>query len=260
MRLLWLGLFSTGSLSAGELYNLYFYSSESAINNYQSLKTEFDRFLQQKGAYQFQPFSDLATFEAFIAGKQDGVLMISQWHYERIAKKHQLVPLLVGTRDDKTTVSRILVGQKPARSQLKGVVATALSSTIARDILARMIGTHQTQALDFLQVPKDIDALMSVGFGMADYALATEDGLAQIAKLNPSLQQQLEVTAQGEKTLLLIVAIPNTQKNAAKHLLAVMESMAAENDGIKGMHMLGIDHWRQPGQIEIGLLKGQGQP
>jgi len=41
---------------------VYFYSSETNINNFKSLKMEFDKYLSRFGTYEFQPFSNREDF------------------------------------------------------------------------------------------------------------------------------------------------------------------------------------------------------
>ena len=61
-------------------YTIYFYNPETNINNFASLKIEFDTYLASLGPYQFQPFSDKDTFEKYIAKKRDCIFLISTWH------------------------------------------------------------------------------------------------------------------------------------------------------------------------------------
>ena len=243
--------------NAEDVRNLYFYSNESTVSSYKSLKAEFDGYLKQKGDYQFQPFDNQETFEDFVKDKQDGVFVVSHWHYEHLSSEQRLVPLLVGISAGKTAVRRILVGSHDADdTDLQGVVATAFTPEAGRAMLTQILG-EQAQALELLQVPKDIDALMSVGFGMADYALSTEEGLAHVAKLNPSFQAQMGITAQGEKTLLLIAAAPAKVSSKAQALTKVMQNMGEAPNGKQGMRMLGLDGWQKPSKTDMQLLRGK---
>ena len=70
-------------------YTIYFYNPETNINNFASLKIEFDRYLSDYGLFKFQPFSDRKIFEKFIAGKNDGVdiYMTKPFALDEIVKK-----------------------------------------------------------------------------------------------------------------------------------------------------------------------------
>ena len=50
---------------------VYFYSSETNINNFKSLKIEFDRYLSKQGPYEFQPFSSREDFEKHVKDKEN---------------------------------------------------------------------------------------------------------------------------------------------------------------------------------------------
>src|ERR1700693_3051386 len=71
---------------------LYFYSSETTVSNYVSLKIQFDSYLSQRVNYQFQPFSDRDVFEQILTSKRDGVFLLSSWHFARLRNKLNAEP------------------------------------------------------------------------------------------------------------------------------------------------------------------------
>ncbi|MDD5276297.1 MAG: hypothetical protein PHR16_09465, partial [Methylovulum sp.] len=66
---------------------VFFYNPESSVDNFAALKAEFDDYLSGKGGYSFQPFSERSTFESTLAGKPDGVYLLSSWHYAQLNSK-----------------------------------------------------------------------------------------------------------------------------------------------------------------------------
>ena len=58
---------------------IFFYSSETNINNYKSLKFGFDNYLTQYGAYEFQPFDDRQLFDNHIKNSDKCILLLSSW-------------------------------------------------------------------------------------------------------------------------------------------------------------------------------------
>jgi len=50
---------------------IYFYSSETNINNFKSLKMAFDQYLSKFGPYEFQPFRGRKAFEKHIEGQKN---------------------------------------------------------------------------------------------------------------------------------------------------------------------------------------------
>ena len=220
---------------------VYFYSSETTINNFKSLKMKFDRYLSKFGPYELQPFSEREAFEKHVKDKERCLLLLSSWHYRKIHKEYSLKPALVGTRKGKKYQKRILV----ARDELvkTGRIASASSvqhtSSCLRAILKRKVDTAK-----ILTVPKDIDALMSVGFGMSKLALTTRNALDELKMVNPTLHQKMKILAEGERSLLLILAVPERFTKDAKKIVTIIQNMATDPDGKEKLRMLGLDGWQ----------------
>ena len=220
---------------------VYFYSSETTINNFKSLKMKFDRYLSKFGPYELQPFSDREAFEKHVKNKERCLLLLSSWHYRKIHKEYSLKPALAGTRKGKKYQKRILV----ARDELvkTGRIASASSvqhtSSCLRAILKRKVDTSK-----ILTVPKDIDALMSVGFGMSKLALTTRNALDELKMVNPTLHQKMKILAEGERSLLLILAVPERFRKDAKKIVTVIQNMATDPVGKEKLRMLGLDGWQ----------------
>ena len=222
---------------------IYFYSSETTINNFKSLKMEFDRYLSRFGPYELQPFSDREAFEKHVKGKEQCILLLSSWHYKKIYKEYSLKAALAGTRDGKKYQKRILVSKDEAVKV--GRVASASSMEHTSSTLNVMLREKALiDKITILTVPKDIDALMSVGFGMSKLALTTRNALNELKMANPVLHQKVKVLAEGEESLLLIVAVPERFMKDAKKLVTVIQKMTADPEGKEKLRMLGLDGWQ----------------
>jgi hypothetical protein len=222
---------------------IYFYSSESTINNFKSLKMEFDRYLTGYGPYEFQPFSDRYTFENQVKKRGQCILLLSSWHYNKIYKEYGLKAILVGTRNGKKYEERILVASD--ETVKVGSIASASSIQHTDSCLQTML--KDKSAVDItsiLTVPKDIDALMSVGFGMSKFALTTRNTLTELKMANPMLYQKLKILAEGEESLLLVVAIPEQFTQDVKGIVTIIQNMAADPDGKERLRMIEIDGWQ----------------
>jgi hypothetical protein len=222
---------------------IYFYSSETSINNFKSLKMEFDRYLSKFGPYEFQPFSDREAYEKYVKDKKQCVLLLSSWHYRNIYKGYALKAALVGTRNGKKYQKRILVSKE--KTVKTGRIASASSIQHTSSSLRVML--KEKALLDkakILIVPKDIDALMSVGFGMSELALITKNALDELKTVNPILHQKMKVLAKSERSLLLIVAVPKRFTKAAKEILTAIQNMATDPEGREKLGMLGLDGWQ----------------
>src|SRR5260370_26354500 len=96
---------------APEPGTICFYSSETSVNNYRSLKEEFDSYLATLGPYVFQPFSQRETFQNSIRdfrGKNSAVFVLSSWHYKNLKERSAMNPVLVGRVQNRTTQRRVL--------------------------------------------------------------------------------------------------------------------------------------------------------
>jgi hypothetical protein len=234
--------------AAQDKITIYFYSAEANINNFKSLKMEFDGYLAQFGEYEFQPFSDRQTFEDYVKGKPRSLVMLSSWHYANIYREYALVPVLVGIRNGQTAQKRILVSAERSATldQVKtGQIASASSVPHTTNLLAQMFREDEgATAFKILSVPKDLDALMSVGFGMAKSAVITENSFESLRAINPSLHNKLHIIAEGDETLLLVVAAPEDFASDVGDVLEILQHMATDPHGEQRVRMLGLDGWQ----------------
>ncbi len=237
---------------ADSTYTIYFYSysAETNINNFGSLKKEFDTYLSKHGPYQLQPFSERETFENFISDKKDGVFLISSWHYKMLKATLPLKPVLVGVSKGKSIQKKILSTKKDiqVRADLSSqTIASAGSEEYTRNILRQIFGDEENivESIRILTVPKEIDALMAVSFGMAKGALTTESSLDKLADMNPKQYEMLHKLAESEETLFPIVALPDSADDKVKALIIVLEEMGKNPEGQQKLKMLGLDGWKK---------------
>ncbi|MDM8522838.1 hypothetical protein QUF80_05640, partial [Desulfococcaceae bacterium HSG8] len=229
-------------------------------NNFKSLKIEFDKYLSSRGPYEFQPFSDIKIFETHVRDKIKCLLLISSWHYNNIYRDYSLKPVLVGGRDGKFWQKRILVGGNNARSLKKGRLASASSIQHTKNVLREMLKEKEkAETANILTVPKDIDALMSVGFGMSQFALTTGNTLKKLKALNPYLYKDIKVLAESKKSLLLILAVPENFVKDSGKLIKIIQSMSKDPDGKDKLRMLGLDDWRKFDLSDVLILE-KGSP
>jgi hypothetical protein len=240
---------TTLNVSASEKIILCFYSSETNINNFKSLKMEFDSYLSKFGPYEFQPFNDRESFEHHIKeGKKNQLLFLSSWHYNRIYKEYLLKPFLVGMRNGKDYQKRILVATPKFANMdavKAGPVASASNIQHTRSELDAMFGKKGiAESTRILPVPKDVDALMSVGFDMARAALITENALNDLKMLDPLLYEKMKVLAEGKAGLLLILAAPKDFVQDTDQVIQIIKKMPNDPDGKNIIKMLDLDGWK----------------
>lgn len=249
-----------GTAAGQEKVMIFFYSSETNINNFKSLKMGFDTWLSRFGSYEFQPFSDRQTFENHIRGKQNCLLLLSSWHYSIIGKEYSLAPLLTGVRNGKKYQKRILVAASESAGPdilRKGPVASAGNQDYTRSELLQMFGEKTAaDSARILTVPKDIDALMSVGFDMSKSALITESTLDSLKATDPVLYKKMKTVGAGRESLLLILAAPRSFTDGARNLLHVIQEMPGQPGGADIVKMLDLDGWQPADPSDISKLEG----
>ena len=238
---------------------VFYYSTETMVSNYVSLKREFDRSLASQGDFSFQPISHATTFEEVAKANPDALLLLTSWHLKKLQKEMDLFPILVGERQGQNSQSHILTTNKENQqgSDLKGVtIATAYSADFARTILLDALGRDQGFLVDsfhLLVVPKDLDALMSVRFGMAQAALSSESSFVSFQQMNPAQEGRLHVVGRGEQTLLPILASSRQiLPSAQQEVVAILRHMADNVAGKHKLQMLGIDGWQSYALIGAG--------
>lgn len=235
--------------AAAENIKIYFYSSEASINNFKLLKMQFDSYLSRFGPYELQPFSDRTTFEEHIHDKGPCLLLLSSWHFSNLYREYALKPLLVGVKNGIKTHKHILVVKKEASSAESPAiepVASAGSIQQTRSTLKELLPQKTSaDALRILTVPKDMDALMSVGFGMSKAALATGNSYDELRLLNPTLADKMKILAEGKESLLLILAVPENFAKSVEKTAKVIRGMPADTEGKSSIKMLGLDDWQE---------------
>lgn len=229
---------------------IYFYNTETNINNFATLKMAFDIYLVNHGGYYFQPFDLRENFEAVIQKKGD-IYLLSSWHLKALQQKK--VPLeiaLIGTSKGNTKQRKVLSAKKDIIdvAMLKNtVVAGAGSEEYIQSVLKQILGKeHEALLKDIkiLIVPKDIDAVMAVGFGMATAAISAESGLDKLAMMNPNQFRELHSLGFSEKDYLLIAATLKKPDQQEAQLLEVLRKMSETEEGEANLKLLGIDGWR----------------
>jgi hypothetical protein len=213
---------------------VYFYTTETNINDFKLLKVSFDQYLKDFGDYNFQAFNNKEVFEEYLKD-ENIVVMLSSWHYKQIAKRYNLQAKLVAQRKESVTDTKVLVGKKG--SSYEGTVTTSFPHEYATTHINKLI---LDSSLNILNVPKEIDALMSVGFGMSQFALVSKESFELLKKANSFLASQMEVFSESTPTLRMLVALKIKKRNNKK-LIEMFLTMDSKAEGKKVLKMLGVD-------------------
>jgi hypothetical protein len=251
-------LFSTAAFSGEKKTFVYFHSSETNINNFKSLKMEFDRYLSRFGPYELQPVKDRSEFEKQIFHEKNCLILTSSWHFKKICRTYQGKPVLIGTRNGKSTQKRLLIAKTDFTDLASSGVNIASASSIQHTLSAIkdmfFDKNLNVDALKILTVPKDIDAMMAVSFGMSEAALITENNYDRLKNLTPALYQEIKVLATGPEFHLMILAARINCMEKHKHLIQIIKEMPSTPLGQKQIRMLGLDSFQDVTDKDMMIL------
>ena len=224
------------SMIFADTKKIFFYTTENNINNFKALKVSFDTYLRNYGDYEFQPFNDIKTFEEYIHNK-DSFVILSSWHYKKIAAEYNLEAKLVAEKEKTKTDTKILVGKK--NLSLNGVVTSAYDDEYTKELLLTLT-KNKSDDLSVLIVPKEIDALMSVSFGMSKFALVSRDSLRLLKNINPFLTKNLKIYNESIPAYRMLVTCNKIDKDKLK-LMSIFEKMDLNDNGKNILGMIGVD-------------------
>jgi hypothetical protein len=251
-------LFSTVAFSGEEKTFVYFHSSETSINNFKSLKMEFDRYLSRFGPYELQPVKERSEFEKQIFHEKNCLILTSSWHYRKICRTYQGQPVLIGTRNGKSTQKRLLIAKTEFSDLASSGVNIASASSIQHTLSAikEMFFNKNlnVDALKILTVPKDIDAMMAVSFDMSGAALISENNFDRLKLLTPVLYQKMKIIATGPEFHLMILAARINCLEKHKHLIQIIKEMSDTPLGQKQIRMLGLDSFQNVTDKDMMML------
>lgn len=240
-------LLCCGAVSTqAETIVVYHFNPESHSDRNLVLKNTFDQYFQVSHNIQLQPVDDRATFAALIANKPASLFIMSDWQYHQLeSSNNDLTPYLRGIKDGNDTFRKLLIGKAPLSPQH---ATLAVSGT--EDYVYSLLGSMRLntaplpmQQLRLLTVPKDIDALLAVSFGMADAALATENSYEKYELLYRNEYQLLKVLGTSTPQKRLVVALYRQHLPALQVALEALLDMSQSPNGQLGLKLLGLDEW-----------------
>lgn len=243
---------------------IYFYNPETNINNFVSLKNSFDMYLSKFSDYQFQPFNDKKIFEKSIVDDIHGIYLLSSWHFQYLPDDINIQPIMVGVSNGQSSQKKILSVKQNItniRSLNGKTIASSGDEQYTRKLLLEMLGDENLdilQSIKLILVPKDIDALMAVGFGMASAAISSGRSLKILEKINLKQYQLLRPLLESQLNYLTLAAISISGNKSAAELLDILEKMGINPAGEIRLRMIGLDGWRRLSLQEQLILKQQG--
>lgn len=241
--------------------SFFFYNPESNINDFRSLKTLFDNHIN-KGEYRFQPFDKKELFEDFLKRDKDAVFLMSSWHYQDLLLQGyvDLEAVLVGTLNGSSTYTKVVSTKKNIADiqRLEGKNIASAGNKSYTQLMLENIAQQGQASIQFkvLTVPKDIDALMSVLFGMSQGALTARNSLDALASVNPKKFSLLHQVAESSPIMLPVVAVyKSASEKETQQLIEIIENLPNSVEGKEILGMLGWDGWKKITKNEMQLLR-----
>ena len=238
---------------------IYFYDPEVNTTRNVVLKTVFDQYLKEQGTFQFQPVDNRGTFETLIKNDNNAVFMISNWHFSQLKNlPFPVLPALRGVKNGSDIYRKFLVARSPDANLETMTIATSGTALFSRSILADIYPNHTPEQLakpNLLLVPKDIDALMAVGFGLADAALASELSLETLSTLYKNQHQQLHIVGNSRPLKRLLVIQHESASPIKAKAIAALHNMSKSSKGLQALNTLGLNGWQS---LDGKLNEGEG--
>ena len=238
-------LYSAGS-AYSQTITVYHFNPESHSDRNLVLKNTFDQYFQVSHNIQLQPVDDRVTFERLIEQKPLSLFIMSDWQFRQLEANHaDLIPYLRGLKDHNDTFHKLLIGKAPLTTQ-HATLAVSGTEDYVHSLLQEMTLTTSPlpmEQLRLLTVPKDIDALLAISFGMADAALATENSYEKYELLYRNEYQLLKVLGTSQPQKRLVVVLFKQHLAALEVALDALIKMDQTPNGQLGLQLLGLDEW-----------------
>jgi ABC-type amino acid transport substrate-binding protein len=189
-----LGLFSSSAFAAEK--TLYFYSPEFGPGNLSVLTEAADAFFSDSGVeVGFQPFARLEDFRREIEARPPTFIIAPEWVTTHECIAPRLTAIVQPVAGGETSGRRALMADHSidsAKQIANGSVAAAVADfgTDREDVsMGRFRADHPS--VNVIPVPKDIDALLAVGFGQVDAAFVSLAQFQMLERINPNLTAKL---------------------------------------------------------------------
>ncbi|MFC1617145.1 hypothetical protein ACFL2K_02895 [Candidatus Margulisiibacteriota bacterium] len=238
--------------------SVYFYVPEANINNYISLKNMFIEYLSSYGDYNVQPFNKKEIFEKALQNKRDGIFIMSSWQFKNLRKKYNLKPYLVMLDLENTNITKeVLIVYKnmtPEKFLKGGAIASSRDKKYVKSILKNIFKGRDISKIRVINVPRDMDALMSVGFGMAHCSLVLADNLEILKKINPNFFSEIKKIGEGDKMLRPLVVATKNSKVDIENIIAILEGMGKDPKSKALRQFIGFSTWKKLTDNDYELL------
>ena len=238
------------SLAHAEGNALYFYSPEFGPGNLSVLTEAVDVFFADSGvAIQFQPFARLEDFRREIEANPPAFVIAPNWVTEHECIDPSLTAIVQPLRRGATSGRRALMAGpsvESAKHIANGSVAAAVPATgSGREDVSMGRFRADNPTVNVIPVPKDIDALLAVGFGQVDAAFVSLAQFELLERVNPNLTANLrEIGYSQESPYPRLYATQRASDGDIASITNAFDSVRDSGPGRQLFSILGFDDAR----------------
>ncbi|MEW6744122.1 MAG: PhnD/SsuA/transferrin family substrate-binding protein [Planctomycetota bacterium] len=259
----WL-LGSTPSRSVGpEAVALFYYNPDANVRNVGLLKTVAESYFRTAGLeVAFRPFVNLEDLEREALVRPPELILLPSWCVSPAVTLRPLEPVLIPTLDGseyhqkRLVVSRSLLETtdvvEPLALDPRLLTGKRIASTLD---LARAGEQVRRSVLDplgisakdveFLRVPKDLDALLAVASRHAEAAVVLAPSLEMLRESNPLALKRVALTDRSQRVLnpCLYAGAVADRSSAIEAVLGAFLSMGTNDGGKRALQLMGYSAW-----------------
>lgn len=238
------------SAQASDL-EFFFFSPQVGSANFSLLKETAETYFRQSGlSLGFHPFARLEDLERESARRHPTFLLVPEWAIQNTCSAERLDTVGRPSRNGLPHDRRALLARKtiPSAAQLAG---SAIATTVHRSAAAGGSGALAQLRADqpdvrVIPVPKDVDALLAVGFGQVDAAFVSIAEFERLARVNPQLTANLHEIGYSENAPFpALYATPSADREIVERLSAALVGAPRNPLGREFIGLLGYDQWEQ---------------
>lgn len=202
----------------------------------------------------FKPVQSVETLWKLAESGSASYAIVSS-RYLGTSDGQKLEPVLVPAQKEDVYYRKILVVKSEAMASdlSRRTVAITVSGQDTRRLFQETLEKLEKKGIKtddtrFLQVKKDIDALLALAFGRVDAAIVTTATFGVLSRINPVAAKSFHKVGEIEKILrapLCAIKSPSSKGSPAQTaaLVEAFRKMAKSPDGEKVMSTLAMDSW-----------------
>lgn len=228
-----------------------------------SFKSDLQIMLSEAGNYNVEIINSKDHLSERISTNPSSIFIVSSYYYKPFFLETSFQPLLVGEYKGSKTHTKVFLTKKETPN-IELLSNTAFSSvgmegylrSILSDILLSRGQSDISQSVLVTTVPKEMDALINLSFGMIKSCLVSQDTISQFAQISAQQLANLKYVAQSKPIFNPLIIMPSNVMTNNPDLFAFFNSLATLPAAQKMLSYIGIETLKPILESEQLLLKG----